>query len=250
MLRRALSFLLAALSAAAQTQTLPKCKPPSSRAPAACPAPPTAAGGWTQQLPLLFDINWPYDTLDKCTAPPADGTECTRYSVDANGVFTFWVYGSDKPFQKGSKTSPRSEHRFRPNYTSGQLHYSADFQVAAASDHVCILQIHTGAPQDKDPKYGETTFMLFWSLKNGGSVSCYNDLPLASGLGTDWFHVDLTHDVTTGVVTVCINGQAPHAIQDNGAKNFFLKDGVYAQTGHSTKMQASIKNIQIWTHAL
>ena len=86
MLRRALSFvLLAALSAAAQTHTPPKCKPPRSGAPAACPAPPTAAGGWTQQLPLLFDINWPYDTLDKCTAPPADGTECTRYSVDANG---------------------------------------------------------------------------------------------------------------------------------------------------------------------
>jgi hypothetical protein len=91
--------------------------------------------------------------------------------------------------------------------------------------------------------------LLFWSLKNGGSVSCYNDLPLASNLGTDWFRVDLRHDLTTGVVTICINGQAPHAIQDNGAKNFFLKDGVYAQAKHSAKMQVSIKKIQIWTHA-
>jgi hypothetical protein len=41
---------------------------------------------------------------------------------------------------------------------------------------------------------------------------------------------------------------AAGAVFAGGEPDFYMKDGVYAQTGASPEMQVYIKNIKFWTH--
>jgi len=190
--------------------------------------------GWSE-APVKFRVQSPYNL------PPGE-----RYTV-SNGVYHMRVLNHDAAFAASNTTLPRTEQRFDPDYTSHQIQYSADLMVPAGSSNVCVMQIHTGNAET--PRYGATTFMLDMKSDNGGSLHHYSGNPvLATNLYEKWFHLVVRHDLNTHLIEVWIDGKKVFSKRDNGSPDFYMKDGVYAQTGASPAMQVYIKNIQFWTH--
>jgi hypothetical protein len=193
--------------------------------------------GWTVQTPT-FNVQWPYNL------PESD-----RYTYDpTTGVYHMWVFTTDEPFQQGNTTLPRTEQRFTPDYTSGEIQYQAMLMGDPTENSYCIFQIHTGDAQSA--QYGSTTFMLFWFSSDGGSVHDYSGTELADNLASNWFQLNVDHNLVTRTITVWINKNQVWQQQDNGAGDFYMKDGVYEQDHSPTnEMDAWVKGIQFWTSA-
>src|SRR5580700_2296825 len=81
----------------------------------ACALTPVAFAD-TNSTPLTS--GWTPDNLQFKIQIPYDQKQNNRYSF-LDGVHHLWVYDADKPFAAGNKTLPRSEMRFRPDYTNG-----------------------------------------------------------------------------------------------------------------------------------
>lgn len=190
---------------------------------------------WTPQAPT-FKVQWPYNVA-----------ESSRYTYDSTtGIYHMWVYSTDEPFKEGSTTLPRTEQRFEPDYTSGEIQYQAMLMGDPTENSYCIFQIHTGDAQSAE--YGSTTFMLFWFSSDGGSVHDYSGTELVGNLGSNWFQLNVDHNMVTRTITVWINKKQVWQQQDNGAGDFYMKDGVYEQNHNPTsEMQAYAKDIQFWT---
>lgn len=190
--------------------------------------------GWTE-TPVKFRVQSPYNL------PQGE-----RYTV-SNGVYHLRVRNSDAAFAATNTTRPRTEQRFDPDYTSHQIQYAADLMVPAGSSNVCVMQIHTGNAETA--RFGVTTFMLDMKSDNGGSLHHYSGKPvLATNLYDKWFHLVVRHNLNTHLIETWIDGEMVFAKKDNGSPDFYMKDGVYAQTGASPDMQVYIKNIKFWTH--
>jgi len=189
--------------------------------------------GWKSQS-LSFSVQWPYNL-----------SESSRYTY-SGGVYHCWCFTTDKPFSSGSSTLPRTEQRFNPDYTSGEIQYQSNLMCPANENSYCIFQIHTGDSQEA--QYGSTTFMLFWFSKDGGSIHDYSGTELAKNLGGQYFQLNVDHNVKTHTIQVWVNGKSVWTQQDNGATDFYMKDGVYEQSHSPTsRMDTYIKNIKIWT---
>jgi Alginate lyase len=191
--------------------------------------------GWTEQTPA-FNVQWPYNLA-----------ESDRYTYDATtGIYHMWVFTTDQPFKQGSTTLPRTEQRFTPDYTSGEIQYQAMLMGDPAENSYSIFQIHTGDAQSA--QYGSTTFMLFWFASDGGSVHDYSGQELAGNLGSNWFQLNVNHNLVTRAITVWVNGNQVWQQEDNGAGDFYMKDGVYEQDhSPSSQMDAWVKDIHFWT---
>jgi len=188
--------------------------------------------GWTAQS-VSFNVQWPYNL-----------SESSRYT-SSGGVYHCWCFTSDAPFEKGSGTLPRTEQRFNPDYKSGEIQYQADLMCPANENSYCIFQIHTGDSQEN--QFGSTAFMLFWFSKDGGSIHDYSGTELAKNLGGKYFTLNCDHNLKTHTITVWVNGTQVWQQKDNGASDYYLKDGVYEQNHGPTKqMDTYIKNIHLW----
>jgi hypothetical protein len=196
--------------------------------------PISGQNGW-ESFPVTFNVQWPWNE-----------PESSRYTY-SNGVYHLWVYNNDQPFEKGNTTKPRTEQRFTPDYTSGEVQYAADIMVPSGTSNVSVFQIHTG--DSESAQYGATTFMLFFYSSDGGSAHDYDGTELAKNLYNNYFHLNVNHDLDNHTITVWINSKQVWTQQDNGASDFYMKDGVYMQTGGSSEMQDYIKNIEFWKHS-
>jgi hypothetical protein len=189
--------------------------------------------GWSP-APVTFNVQWPYNVAQN-----------TRYWF-TNNIYHCLVYSNDVPFKVGSTTLPRTEQRFTPDYTSGEIQYQATLKAEPTENSYCVFQIHTGDAQS--PTFGSTTFMLFWFTNNGGSVRDYSGTELARNLGNQWFQLNVDHNLVTGSIKVWINQKLVWTQQDNGAGDFYMKDGVYEQNhGPTLQMDTYITNILMWT---
>lgn len=189
--------------------------------------------GWSPGNPL-FKVQWPYNT-----------PETSRYT-QTNGIYHFLVYSNDMPFMAGNTTLPRTEQRFTPDYTRGEIQYQARIMVPPGNNKFSVFQIHTGDAQSH--RYGATTFMLFWQADDGGSVHDYSRTELARDLAGKWFQLNVDHNLVNRTITVWINRKKVWSQRDNGAGDYYFKDGVYTQHGASPRMDDFIANdIRIWT---
>src|SRR5581483_272220 len=187
---------------------------------------------WTSQ-DLTFHIHRPYNLPQE-----------SRYT-EANGIIHTVVMSNDAPFSRGNTTKPRTEQRFDPDYTGGDIQYQATMMVPDTNTSgVCLFQIHTGDAQS--PMYGATTFMLFWFGMDGGSLHAYSGDELTGHLAGKWFTVNCDHNLVTHLITVWIDGAEVWQQPDNGAGDFYFKDGVYAQRNDSPKMENYLRDIHIW----
>jgi hypothetical protein len=194
----------------------------------------------------------PGTKLTLTIAPAASGAGTPRdflglsFETAATGVYHLRTYSKDEPFKRGSRTLPRTEQRFLPDYTGGEVQYQAMLRGDPAENSYCIFQIHTGNAQSR--QYGSTTFMLFWFGSDGGSVHDYSRTELASHLGSEWFRLNVNHNLVTRTITVWINGKQVWQQRDSGAGDFYMKDGVYEQHhGPTARMDAWVKEIHFWT---
>lgn len=163
-----------------------------------------------------------------------------------NNIYHCLTYSNDGAFSVGNTTLPRTEQRFNPDYTNGEIHYQAWFMVPGNENSYSIFQIHTGDAQSA--QFGSTTFMAFWFTNNNGSVHDYSGTTLATNLANKWFQLNFDHNVVTRTIRVWINQNLVWTQQDNGAGDFYIKDGVYEQKhGPTLQMDTYITNIQIWT---
>jgi hypothetical protein len=191
--------------------------------------------GWTP-LPLQFKVQW-----------PTNAARDDRYSVH-DGVYHFRIFNTDGAFEVGNRTRPRTEQRFLPDYTKGEMQYQSMEKAPADENGYCIFQIHTGNAQSHE--YGATAFMLFWFSKDGGSVHDYSGRELAANLGGKWFQLNVDQDVDNRTIKVWINKQLVWTQKTKDARDFYFKDGVYGQKENpSQQMEVDITDIRIWARS-
>jgi autotransporter-associated beta strand protein len=189
--------------------------------------------GWTPQT-LNFKVQSPYNL------PVTD-----RYWF-TNNIYHCQVFSNDAPFSAGNTTLPRTEQRFNPDYSSGEIQYQSMEMMPSNENSYCVFQIHTGDAES--PTYGSTTFMLFWFTNSGGSVRDYSGTTLATNLSNQWFQLNVDHNLVSHTIKVWINQKLVWNQQDNGASDFYMKDGVYEQSHNPTyQMDTYITNILMWT---
>ena len=183
---------------------------------------------------LTFNIQSPYNL-----------SHAARYT-DVNGVYHFWVFNTDNPFEQGNTTEPRTEMRFTPDYTSGIHQFEADYLIPNPTSGVCVFQIHTGDAQS--PQYGSTTFIAHME---GADLRHYTDTILAHNVWNTWFHMNVIHNMNNHTIQAFINNNRVWTQKDNGSPDFYFKCGVYTeQSGPGTgshEMQDFIKNIKLWS---
>ena len=191
--------------------------------------------GW-QAKTLNFKIQW-----------PTNAAENQRYWF-TNNIYHCLVYSNDGAFSVGNTTLPRTEQRYNPDYTNGEIQYQSMIMAPSNENSYCVFQIHTGDAQSS--AYGSTTFMAFWFTNNGGSVHDYSGTTLATNLANKWFQLNVDHNLVTQTIRVWINRNLVWTQQDNGAGDFYLKDGVYEQNHNPTlQMDTYLTNILIWTNS-
>ncbi|MBW8863599.1 MAG: hypothetical protein JF609_01495 [Verrucomicrobia bacterium] len=191
---------------------------------------------------------WKPVTVNFKIQSPTNASQSARYFVTNSPLSTYHclTYSNDGAFSIGNTTLPRTEQRFNPDYTNGEIHYQAMFLCPSNENSYSIFQIHTGDAQSGT--FGSTTFMAFWFTNNGGSVHDYSGTTLATNLGNKWFQLNFDHNVVTRTIRVWINRQLVWTQQDNGAGDFYIKDGVYEQSHNPTyQMDTYITNILEWT---
>ncbi|HZT23892.1 MAG TPA: RICIN domain-containing protein [Verrucomicrobiae bacterium] len=192
-------------------------------------------------------VGWSPKPLKFHVQSPTNVPQSERYWI-TNGYYHMVVYSNDGAFSVGNTTAPRTEQRFDPDYTNGIIQYQAAMMTDTNSSSVCLFQIHTGDAQS--PQFGSTTFMLFWFSDHNGSVHDYSGATLATNLSGKWFQLNVDHNLNSGIITVWVNGTDVWQQADNGAGDFYFKDGVYEQPRHGPtyKMENNVSNIWIWTN--
>lgn len=188
---------------------------------------------------------WTPLTVNFKIQSPTNAPQSARYFF-TNNIYHCLVFSNDGAFSIGNTTLPRTEQRFNPDYTSGEIQYQSVMMCPSNENSYCCFQIHTGDAQS--PTYGSTTFMAFWFTNYNGSVHDYSGTTLATNLGNKWFQLNVDHNLVTGTIRVWINQQLVWTQQDNGAGDFYFKDGVYEQShGPTFQMDTYITNsIQEW----
>jgi hypothetical protein len=192
--------------------------------------------GW-KACPVIFKVQW-----------PTNAAEGERYWL-TNDIYHCEAFSNDGAFEPGNRTEPRTEQRFEPNYNRGEIQYQSMEMVPSNENSYCIFQIHTGQAESRP--HGATTFMLFWFAGDGGSLHVYDRREIAKNLGNKWFQLNVDHNLADRIIKVWINKTLVWTQEDNGAGDFYFKDGVYAQRHRPThRMDTYISDIQMWTNSL
>jgi hypothetical protein len=188
---------------------------------------------------------WIPKTLNFKIQSPTNAPQNQRYWF-TNNIYHCLTYSNDGAFSVGNTTSPRTEQRYNSDYTNGEIQYQAMIQAPGNENSYSVFQIHTGDAQSS--AFGSTTFMAFWFTNNGGSIHDYSGTTLATNLADKWFQLNVDHNIVTRTIRVWINQNLVWTQQDNGAGDFYMKDGVYEQShGPTLRMDTSLTNILMWT---
>nr|KAJ0216016.1 hypothetical protein LSAT_V11C300126390 [Lactuca sativa] len=175
-----------------------------------------------------FDIQKPYNL-------PVD----QRYNFFRE-VHKLWVFKTDKPHSRKSKTNPRTEIRIRGyDYSSGVWQFEAYGYVPSDTSGVCIMQIFGSKP----PKASTTMLTVYNS-----SLYYYRNQVILSDLYNKWFRLNVIHDVEDNNVKVYIDGILKHEgrVRVGPHIHHYFKCGVYSQKEGSFYMESRWKDIRIF----
>ena len=192
---------------------------------------PSSAGptdGWARYS-TSYEIHKPYDV---------SVGDRFRYR---GGVWTFWVFDSDKAHRPDSRTAPRSEVRWHNDYTSGRRMWDGDVYLVAGTNGASIAQVF-GASQRA------TASMVFAYSAARGSLRRYDsDLEvLATGINNKWTNLKLAHDADANIVRIYVNDSLKSTEPDHGDNVHYFKNGVYGQKGASKRMECRFRNVKLW----
>ncbi|GLZ29665.1 hypothetical protein Lesp02_18550 [Lentzea sp. NBRC 105346] len=190
--------------------------------------PPPGETGWKKQN-FTYKIHSPYDR------PVSD-----RYTF-SGGVHTMKILKTDKPFEPGSKTSPRTEMRWLQEYTTGEHLWSADVWIKSGTNGSSIAQILRVKHPSGTPA---TDIMLFAHNQNGGTLKRYNGEVVKTGVYDKWFSLKIAHNAKTGKIRVFADEKLALTVNDRGPATRHFKNGVYGTSGSS---EARFRNVEYWT---
>jgi hypothetical protein len=185
-----------------------------------CPGDPLQ--GWTEYEDT-FRLEYPYDLM------PSD-----RYTFE-NGIYTFWIYPTDKPHAKGNTTAPRIETHYT-NFTTGQKMWTADVMVESAAQHTVIFQVHTTA-SGAGPVYLRII---------DGNLEEINGSVLAKDLYGKWFNLKVAFTAPQSDAVIYINNCEKLTLKNSrpGSGTFYFKNGVY--TCESSICRDHFKNVHLY----
>lgn len=164
-----------------------------------------------------------------------------RYA-SSGGVHRMWVYDTDEPMSQSSSTDPRTEMRWRQEYTSGRHMWDADVYIPAGTNGATFVQILRVIHPEGTPA---TDFMLNAYNASGGTVRAYDRTVLKTNAYDTWFNVKLAHNASTGSVEVYFDDALVLTAADRGPATRHFKNGVYH---HGTgRAEARFRNIRYWT---
>jgi hypothetical protein len=185
-----------------------------------CPGDPTQ--GWTEYADT-FHIEHPYDLMAS-----------DRYTFE-NGIYTFWIFPTDKPHVQGNTTAPRTETHWT-NFTTGQKMWTGDVLVEAPSQNTTIFQVHTTA-SGAGPVYLHV---------KSGNVEEINGSVIARNIYDKWFNLKVAFVAATSTATIYVNDCQKLVLPNSrpGSRDFYFKNGVY--TCDSSICRDHFKNIHLY----
>ncbi|KAL6905579.1 hypothetical protein ACP4OV_003180 [Aristida adscensionis] len=163
-----------------------------------------------------------------------------RYEL-AGGVRRMWVYCTDKPHSRTSRTKPRTEIGIKQSYTSGVWQFEGYGYVPAGTTGVSIMQVF-GAPRAS----GHVTTLMLHVY--GGRLMYYHNetLVVDDNIYDRWFKLNMIHDADAAKLTVFIDSNTRLSVsgRGKGAVHTF-KFGVYTQTNSSHRMESWWRGITV-----
>ncbi|KAJ1264898.1 hypothetical protein BS78_08G037200 [Paspalum vaginatum] len=176
-----------------------------------------------------FRVQSPYNVLE---------SQRFRYR---DGVRTFWVYKTDKPFNTATHTNPRSEVMIRGHeYSSGVWQFEGDGYVPAGTSGASVMQIHTG-----EGAAHATVLMLH---VYDGVLRFYDGAAVERGIYDRWFRLNVVHDVAASTVAVYVDGRRRFGASVIPSDSYYFKFGVYMQhQDQSSCMESRWTNVTLYT---
>jgi hypothetical protein len=185
-----------------------------------CNGDPTA--GFTEYTDT-FKVQHPYDLA-----------ESDRFTFE-NGIYTTWVYPTDKPFQQGSATGPRTEMRWSQNWSSGERIWEADVMYESPAGQSCIMQVKGNAPIGGEAMYLQV---------NGGNLRNSVKPPFLMNSYDKWMNIKTAYNTATRVGRVWIDNCLLYTTTYSEDAEWYFKNGTY---GCNTAIcRAHFKNIKFW----
>jgi hypothetical protein len=176
--------------------------------------------GWTEIFPTY-----------KVDYPPGQ----TRYTLSGD-EFHFWLFNTDQSTYPGHDSGPRSELRWYNDYSTGQAQFQGDVMIASVCAHACVMQIFGASTQ-------ATAFMA-WAMPD--SLNYYGGPVIQTPVYDKWMRLNVTHDTSTRVIQVYIDGQMKATFMDHGGTNHYFKNGIYHQVNMTPKCDVYYRGIHIF----
>jgi hypothetical protein len=189
---------------------------------AGCAGDPRA--GWTEFMDT-FNVQHPYDLMVS-----------DRFTFEG-GIYTLWVFPTDKPHAVGNTTAPRTEMRWS-NWTTGERMWEADMMFESPLTHTCVMQIHNvGA-----------AIAAYMQVNNGDLRNAAGGGIFLTGYYNKWFNMKVAFNPDTLQVRTWVNNCliATTKAPKGPDPNWYFKNGVY--TCNATICRDHFKNIRFWKH--
>jgi hypothetical protein len=183
--------------------------------------------GWTQRS-WTYSVHKPYDL---------NVSDRFKYT---SGVWYTWVYATDKPLSSTSDTEPRCEMRWNNDYTSGNRMWDGDVYVPSGTYGVNIQQVFGAVSRS-------TASMVRAYSPNGGELRRYSTDVLMTSIYNKWINLKVAHDANNNVVRIYVSNSLKRTDPDAGDATHYFKNGVYTQTGHSSRMECRFRNLKQWS---
>ena len=187
---------------------------------AGCAGDPRA--GWTEFMDT-FNVQHPYDLMVS-----------DRFKLEG-GIYTLWVFPTDKPHAVGNTTAPRTEMRWS-NWTTGERMWEADMMFESPLTHTCVMQIHNvGA-----------AIAAYMQVNDGDLRNAAGGGTFLTGYYDKWFNMKVAFNPDTLQVRTWVNNcligttRAPKGPDPN----WYFKNGVY--TCNASICRDHFKNIRFW----
>ncbi|CAI0376746.1 unnamed protein product [Linum tenue] len=188
--------------------------------------------------PTRSFVSLPFNTSYYHIQSPYDLPLEKRYSF-VNGVHKCWVYSTDKPHTRTSRTKPRTEIAIQGyQYNSGTWEFEAYGYVPKGTSGVSIMQVFGSKPPTA------TSLML---MVYDGNLHYYSKGQVVlANIYNKWFKLNVIDDFDSRKIKVYINDELKLEVLGRGGKYHAFKCGVYAQRNASRHMKSCWRDIKIF----
>jgi hypothetical protein len=176
---------------------------------------------------------WVEFTDDYKIQKPYDLMESDRFKFE-NGIYTAWIFPTDKPHQPGNTTAPRTEMRWS-NWTTGERMWEADVMYESPLTHTCIMQIHNvGA-----------AIAVYLQVNNGNLRNSVGQNFL-NDYYNKWFNLKVAFNPQTLQARIWVNNCLMLSPKSPAGPdpNWYFKNGVY--TCDASICRSNFKNLKFW----